>query len=117
MQNKVTLWLSTKQVLYTMNYDKIKEALIELRDEAVGGNVFNTRYGICYNLMNKIEDCVFLFVSINCEDWEFYSGRTSYPVVEPYRYYGGCYWVGEQLELRLSLIDHLIKKCDEAHND
>lgn len=116
MQNNVTLWLSTKQVLYAMNYDKIKEALIELRDEAVGGNVFNTRYGICYNLMNKIEDCAFLFVASNSDDWEFYSGCTAYPVVEPYRYYGGCYWVGEQLELRLSLIDHLIKKC-EVYND
>ena len=112
MQNNVTLWLSTKQVLYAMNYDKIKEALIELRDEAVGGRLPADRYGICYNLDLKVDSCAYLFVASNSEDWEFYSGRTSYPVVEPYRYYSGCYWVGEQLELRLSLIDHLIKKCD-----
>ena len=112
MQNKVTLWLSTKQVLYAMNYDKIKEALIELRDEAVDGDIDSDSFGICHNLDLKINSCGYNFVADNCEDWEFFSGILGYPVKMDAKYYKGCYWVGEQLELRLSLIYHLIKKCD-----
>ena len=60
-----------------------------------------------------LSHCAYSFVSNNCDDWEFYSGNDCYPVKHPDTYTKGCYWKGEQLELRLSLIDHLIKKCDD----
>ena len=35
---------------YIMIYAKIKEALMELKDEVTVGIVINNTYGICYNL-------------------------------------------------------------------
>ena len=49
-----------------------------------------------------------VFVRDNCYDWEFFSGLFEYPV----ELSNDCdLWEDEQLELRLSLIDHLIIKA------
>ena len=52
----------------------------------------------------------YFFVEDNCSDWEFFSGDNSVPIKG---YDEGNLWEGEQLELRLSLIDHLIDKAKQ----
>ena len=88
---------------------KILDALLVLKEQAIKGCVYDPHYGICYNLAAITEDIdlSYDFVRNNCSDWEFFSGLFEYPV----ELSDGCdLWEGEQLELRLSLIDHLITK-------
>ena len=91
---------------------KILDALLVLKEQAVNGNVSVNSAGICYNLseITNDYDLSYVFVEDNCSDWEFFSGCILVPVGG---YDGDCLWEGEQLELRLSLLDHLIIKARE----
>ena len=91
---------------------KILDALLVLKEQALTNNVFYAAMGICTNLAGLTEDSdsSYDFVRDNCEDWEHFSCDTSYPIEG---YDDGHLWEGEQLELRLSLIDHLIAKARE----
>lgn len=93
---------------------KILDALLVLKEQAVTGGVDKPSYGICYNLFN-LTDSINLsldFVADNCEDWEHFSGDVDYPIEG---YNDDCdLWEGEQLELRLSLLDHLITKAKQS---
>lgn len=87
---------------------KVLDALLVLKEQAVNGCVYKPCYGICYNL-SKITgefDVSYDFIVDNCSDWEFFSGCSYVPIDGC-----GCLWEGKQLELRLSLIDHLITKA------
>lgn len=91
---------------------KILDALSVLKEQALTNNVYYTAMGICFNLseMTDHDICAYTFVRDNCCDWEFFSGLFEYPV----ELSDDCdFWEGEQLELRLSLIDHLIAKARE----
>lgn len=91
---------------------KILDALLVLKEQAINGCVGKPDFGICYNLAVITEESglSYDFVRNNCYDWEFFSGLFEYPV----ELSNDCdLWEGEQLELRLSLIDHLITKAQE----
>lgn len=89
---------------------KILDALLDIKEQAIRGCVYDPHYGICYNLASITGDVdtSYDFVVYNCRDWEHFSGNAAFPV--KYNHKDGL-WEGEQLELRLSLIDHLIAKA------
>lgn len=93
--------------------DKIKECLHQLLKDIDNNSIQYRQNGVCCNLDNYTEDCgvcAYAFVGENSSDWEHFSGKQYDPV-------GGYYsipflWEGEQLQLRISLIHHLINKCE-----
>lgn len=93
---------------------KILDALLLLKEQATNGSVYVTSAGICYNLLEITDDydLSYDFVEDNCSDWEFFSGCTLVPIVG---YDEDHLWEGEQLELRLSLLDHLITKAKQQN--
>jgi hypothetical protein len=102
-----------------MTNDEKKEVLrvlgeIKLRGPFTGGS------GLCFNIsrMGAIDmHTVYDVLRIFSVDWEHFSGEHLYPISGEKVYNHpkslGKHWEGEQLELRLSLIDHLIKKLRE----
>lgn len=90
----------------------ILDALLLLKEDAVKGCVDEPRYGICYNLYKITGEfnVSYNFVEDNCSCWEHFSGDIVYPID---RCSGEPLWEGKQLELRLSLLDHLIAKARE----
>lgn len=91
---------------------KILDALLVLKKQAVNGSVRKPVFGICYNLSELMGGCdsSYDFVAVSCSDWEFFSGCYLNPIDG---YVDKPLWEGEQLELRLSLLDHLINKAKE----
>ena len=97
---------------------ELLDALLVLKEQAVEGVIKYPYQGICSNLLELTNraDLSYLFVEDNCEDWEHFSGNSAYPVVMS----DDCgLWEGEQLKLRLSLLDHLIDKAKQQskHDD
>lgn len=103
------------------NKETILKSLVTLKDMAINGEC-QDKYpvvGICFALskilqsngINQlISDMSYRFVSVNATDWE----HTQYPnkvhsMPVPNNPLCG-YWKGENLTMRLSLIDHLITK-------
>ena len=91
------------------------EQEIMLADNMV---VFFTTYDGCYSLDKNHSICGNIWNNLSFEheigtrhfkSWKFYSGDEEYPVIgkdvydETYNF-----WVGEQLELRLDLVKHLV---------
>lgn len=91
---------------------ELLDALLLLKEKAVTGSVVYPNYGICSNLysLTDSDDLSYNLVRDNCEDWKYFSGDVNYPIKD---YHLGDLWEGEKLELRLSLIDHLIIKAKE----
>lgn len=89
---------------------ELLDALLVLREQAVAGDIDSPEYGICFNLYELTGEgsLSYDFVGDNCEDWEHFSGEIDYPIKD---YCAGNLWEGEQLELRLSLLNHLITKA------
>lgn len=95
--------------------DKIKECLHQLLKDIEGNSILYPIIGICANLNEYLKDdpCAYDFICANCKDWEDYSGDGSYPIKGSVgKFYLENLWEGEQLQLRISLINHLINKCD-----
>lgn len=96
--------------------DKIKESLQQLLKDIEGNSIQYRQNGVCCNLEDYTEDygvCAYDFISANCKDWENYSGDSSYPIKGSVgKFYLENLWEGEQLQLRISLIHHLINKCE-----
>ena len=94
---------------------EIKEALLQLKEDAISGNIKKGYCGICHLLDLLCNRNAYRFVKDNCSDWVYFSGDYNYPVSgeEGFDYHmdNGELWKGGQLELRLSLIDHLLAKC------
>ena len=82
--------------------------------EVVLGKVrFHTDYSICGNIWNSLTFNHDLKTEYY-RSWEYYSGDCSYPVSGKAVYESlENFWVGEQGELRFSLIDHLVKCYSE----
>ena len=82
--------------------------------EIVLGKVrFHTDYSICGNIWNSLTFNHDLKTEYY-RSWEYYSGDCSYPVSGKAVYESlENFWVGEQGELRFSLIDHLVKCYSE----
>jgi len=101
--------------------DSYKNILRDLRKNLVDlkeNGPESTNIGICYNIKHG---AYYYYLRDMWADWEHYSGVTSYPVPSTNksknakRYYATTHnlWRSKQLELRLSLIDHLIMKIDQ----
>lgn len=94
---------------------EIKEALLEIKENVLNGNTKRYEFGVCSVLNQLSTSNGYLFVNANCIDWKYFSGDIAYPVsgedVWEAHAHNGSLWKGEQLELRLSLIDYLLTKC------
>lgn len=94
---------------------EIKEALLEIKENVVNGNTKKYDFGVCSVLYQLSASNCYAFVNTNCIDWKHFSGNMYYPVsgedVWLVHAKNHTLWKGEQLELRLSLIDHLLTKC------
>lgn len=100
-----------KVVLLSMCSDVMLQALNTLKSQALSGDLHCKGTGICYNLdellrqpINGYE--VYRFVDACSKTWPLTTGEEGYPVPHVY---GVRYWEGENLKLRLSLIDHIIE--------
>lgn len=84
-------------------------ALLLLKEQALRGEVNKPFFGICLNLSKLLNnDSAYNFVARHSEGWKHHTGVYNHPVefsIEEDK------WEGKQLELRLSLIDHLITKA------
>ncbi len=97
---------------------EILDQIKQLKEDAINGCVKYTQQGICDNIKYRINYDYF-------KSWTGFSGKTNFPVFDkldldnttPEDQFMGIenLWQGRQLELRLSLIDHLIK-CYEAES-
>lgn len=87
------------------------EALKKIRDEGPA----NIKLGICYSLDFLIEEASDVFYSL-IREWPQFSGNIMYPVSgsKTYREHSrkGTLWQGEQLDLRMSLINFCIKELE-----
>lgn len=101
-----------------MNIDML-EALKQLRKHAVDGTVKWSYGGICLNLDRAMtleldDGSAYHFVSKHSVSWEhFKKGSTSCHPISSYEDEGGA-WTGKSLEMRISLIDHLIGVLEET---
>lgn len=87
-------------------YNTIIQSIDKLIELANDGQVPDPTLGICYNLSELSGwDCYNLVGEISMS-WEHHqlqgTAYTSFPVV-----YGKYKWVGEQLNLRVSLMEHI----------
>lgn len=88
------------------------QALKQLRDMAP--NVPDNALGICHNLIAVGYNDTLILKTL-WEDWEDYSGDRRYPVLGLEAFMGNeNLWTGEQLTLRLSLINHMINKLENV---
>lgn len=88
-----------------------------VKQAALSGNIKETTAGICLNWTEELGCDVFGYVLVEqlAQSWEHYSGEMDLPIV-------GCYttdklWEGVQLELRLSLIEYILKRLEEANQE
>lgn len=89
------------------------DSLLVVKQEALDGNIFWISHGICSNWGDKLEfSCLaYDIVGDLADGWEHHSGLKHQPIAG---YGWQNNWEGEQLELRLSLIDHILKRLEEA---
>ena len=94
-----------------------KELLINAIEDLLAGDI-NETYALCENICQKTNTFWLGYDVITkfSKTWEHYSGCDSYPV-SGMREWNRCYytdktlwWKGEQLELRMSLLEHI--KCE-----
>lgn len=99
----------------------IKKALQELRAHAVAGTVPDTGIGICSNVGRLVPDMHYGdWADFHCKHmraWPAGTGDLNYPippttpgVTAEYQYHRDPLWEGEQLALRLELIDYLLEQ-------
>lgn len=93
------------------------DSLNVVKQAALSGNIKETTAGICLNWTDELGCDAFGCVLVEqlAPSWEHYSGEMDLPIV-------GCYitdklWEGEQLNLRLSLIDHILKRLEEVSQE
>jgi len=105
------------------NYDKnnlriLLTRLKKLREKRPRNHHKNV--GICAHVLGDLSINILAKLWL---DWEHYSGREYYPIPStnkkiksPPEYYSKTkdLWRGKQLELRMDLINHLIKKIEKV---
>lgn len=90
------------------------EALKQLRVMAASGCVPAPNNGICENSKIISGDCdCLLFVMSNSPSWQYYSSARPKSMPIPPSFNCG-YWQGGQLDLRLSLINHMINRLENV---
>ena len=91
--------------------------LINAIEDLLAGDI-DENYALCENICQKTDKFWLGYDVITkfSNSWEHYSGCNSYPV-SGMREWNRCYytnktlwWTGEQLELRMSLLEHI--KCE-----
>jgi len=100
-----------------MTKDIILLEAIERLKSMIGGIVESRCVGICSNLTKhspsgKARINGYAIVEVMSVGWEQHSGETCFPI--PGDYFCDL-WEGSQLELRESLIEHLINKLEETN--
>ena len=94
-----------------------KELLLNAIEDLLAGKV-DRSCALCENVCKKVNsfDLGYHAVKKFSPSWEHYSGEESYPVSGEAVWDEGLYddplfwWTGEQLELRMSLLEHI--KCE-----
>ena len=94
-----------------------KELLLNAIEDLLAGDI-NDNHALCENICQKTDKfCLgYKVVSKFSKTWEHDSGEDGYPV-SGLQEWNRCYytdktlwWTGEQLELRMSLLEHI--KCE-----
>lgn len=107
-----------------------------VREEALSGAFTNSRNGVCgligaSSLWASTSQLALLYCEEAWKHWEHYSGLSIFPVFDKsdnnnskspnsqYVYYleRHALWQGKQLELRLSLLDFLIRFTEEVKQE
>lgn len=98
-----------------------KEVLIDsltvVKDKALNGEYKNSNSGICCKWSDMIDEdnsVGYDIVEVFSPSWEHFSGENCLPILG---YTNGNLWKGEQLKLRLSLIDHILKCLEEVDQE
>lgn len=96
-----------------------KEVLIDsltvIKELALSGSIIEEYYGICKNWSEEIEDTItYNLVEKLSIGWEYHTQCTEYPV--PDNEDLGL-WESDNLALRLSLIDHILKRLEESDQE
>ena len=93
-----------------------KELLINAIEGLLAGDI-NENHALCENICQKVGDLWtgYKVVSKFSKTWEHDSGEDAYPVSGEEIWDQGLddtlfWWTGEQLELRMSLLEHI--KCE-----
>ena len=93
-----------------------KELLLNAIEDLLAGDI-NENYALCENICQKVGDSWIGFKAVRefSKSWEHCSGDVNYPVSGEEIWDQGLddtlfWWTGEQLELRMSLLEHI--KCE-----
>lgn len=96
-----------------------KEVLIDsltvVKEKALSGSIIEEYYGICKKWAEEIEDTItYNLVETLSIGWEHHTNCTEYPVpdIEDLGL-----WESDNLALRLSLIDHILKRLEEVDQE
>jgi len=94
------------------------QALKQLRVMAASGCVPDTKEGICLNVYNLCGKYYLAKQRKLQSGWQYHSGDDYFPVAGLWEFFCSPYikkWQGEQLDLRLSLINHMINKLERLN--
>ena len=90
-----------------------KDLLLNAIEDLLAGDI-NENHALCENICQKTDKFWLGYVVITkfSNTWEHYSGDDSYPVSgeEVWNEVSYEWWKGEQLDLRMSLLEHI--KCE-----
>lgn len=94
---------------------RLIDSLLELKTQALDNKVQQESVGICLNWADILgNNLTYKLVYIFQQDWFCRTGHPHYPV--PNSVNVGL-WEGKNLEMRLSLIDYILKRLDEVDQD
>ena len=101
-----------------------KDLLLNAIEDLLAGDI-NENHALCENICQKTDKFRLSYevVSKFSNSWEHYSGDDGYPVSGK-EVWDRCYlsdknlwWVGEQLELRMSLLEHIKSEVLKLSNE
>lgn len=94
---------------------RLIDTLNEVRQQVILGTLIEPDYGICKNWYEVLCDSVsYTLVMELSEDWEHRTIWYSYPVPDDESL---GLWEGINLEMRLSLIDHILVRLEEVSQE
>lgn len=94
---------------------RLIDSLNEVRKQAVLGIIIQPYVGICMNWCRMLEDDFSYDLVVNFSiDWEHRTNCYSCPVPDDESL---GLWEGVNLEMRLSFIDHILKRLEESSQE
>lgn len=91
------------------------DTLLVLKQQAELGNILKPNYGICKNWKEILNDeFSYEIVGEFSTDWEHKTTSYYYPVPDDESFE---LWDGVNLEMRLSLVDHILKRLEESSQE